>query len=106
MTNHQVVAHAVARVDDVQAKELTSRDRVAAGGARLVKLREQPYSTAASREIDNTPVVFHDGVLVETVTPLRGGKPNGGGDLFRVDYFGRGIAVAYADQLNIMAGAA
>lgn len=102
MTNQQVVA----RVDDVQAKELTSRDRVAAGGTRLMKLREQPHSTVASRAIDDTPVVFHDGVLVETVTPLRSGMPNRGGDLFRVDYFGRGIAVAYGDQLHIVAGAA
>ena len=55
---------------------------------------------------DDAPVVFHDGVLVEMVTPLKSGKASGGGDLFRVDYFGRGIAVAYADQLNVMAGAA
>ena len=59
-----------------------------------------------STAFDDTPVVFHDGVLVDTVTPLRGGKPNGGGDLFRVDYFGRGIAVTYGDQLRILPGAA
>lgn len=59
-----------------------------------------------STAYDDSPVIFHDGVLVETVTPLRRGKPDGGGELFRVDYFGRGIAVAYADQLNVMAGAA
>ena len=50
----------------------------------------------------DAPVVFHDGVLVETVSPLRSHRRSVGGPLFRVDYFGRGIAVAYADQLRVV----
>lgn len=51
---------------------------------------------------DDAPVVFHDGVLVETVSPLRSNQPSSATGLFRVDYYGRGIAVAYGDQLHVV----
>ncbi|MDI9903773.1 hypothetical protein QM716_28310 [Rhodococcus sp. IEGM 1409] len=54
----------------------------------------------------NDPIIFHDGVLVDTVSPLRTNHRLGVDELFRVDYFGRGIAVAYAAQLRVMGGAA
>lgn len=56
--------------------------------------------------LDDAPVVFLDGVLVDTVTPLRSNQRPGPDGLFRVDYFGRGIAVAYGNQLRVMVGAA
>lgn len=54
----------------------------------------------------DAPIVFHDGVLVDTVSPLRTNPRLGVSELFRVDYFGRGFAVAYGDQLRIHSAAA
>lgn len=54
----------------------------------------------------DTPIVFHNGVLVDTVSPLRSLRSGAANGLFRVDYFGRGIAVAYGDQLRIHSPAA
>lgn len=50
----------------------------------------------------DAPIVFHNGVLVDAVSPLRSLRPSTASGLFRVDYFGRGIAVAYADQLRVV----
>lgn len=59
-----------------------------------------------STAIDDGPIVFLDGVLVDKVSPLRTGHGTRGPGLFRIDYFGRGIAVAYADQIQIIHTAA